>query len=208
MEYAGRGVEPADRTADGRGRSGSSPFRSCIRVASDFTVTGAIALAIVLVVARGRRQHGFREPAQLADPGGPPGPSDPTPPRRRTHIAAARDRGIGSERRKADPATTPLSDLPPSIQDAESRGPELQRSGVAAEAKVISVVDERTIGPVTRSRLALRIDPGDGPAFEVTWSEWPSRPRSRASKVKVGGTVAVHYDQDDRTRVVVDLPPE
>ena len=33
---------------------------------------------------------------------------------------------------------------------------------------MISVVDERTIGPVTRSRLTLQIDPGDGPAFEVT----------------------------------------
>jgi hypothetical protein len=32
-------------------------------------------------------------------------------------------------------------------------------------------------------------------------------PAARA-RVKVGGTVPVRYDKDDRTRIVVDLPTE
>jgi hypothetical protein len=81
------------------------------------------------------------------------------------------------------------------------------RSGVPAEAKVISVVDERTIGPVTRSRLSLEIDPGDGPPFEVT-VRWAFQTPAARSRVKVGGTLPVRFDKDDHTRVVVDLPPE
>jgi hypothetical protein len=81
------------------------------------------------------------------------------------------------------------------------------RSGLPTEAKVISVVDERTIGPVTRSRLNLEIDPGDGPAFEVT-VRWAFQTPAARSRVKVGGTIPVRYDKDDHTRVVVDLPPE
>ena len=33
---------------------------------------------------------------------------------------------------------------------------------------VVSVVDERTLGPVTRSRLTLRVQPDEGEVFEVT----------------------------------------
>jgi hypothetical protein len=87
------------------------------------------------------------------------------------------------------------------------KGPELLRTGVPAEAKVVSVVDERTIGPVTRSRLALKVEPADGPAFEVTLRVAFQTPEARA-RVKVGGTVPVRYDSDDRTRVVVDLPKD
>jgi hypothetical protein len=81
------------------------------------------------------------------------------------------------------------------------------RSGIPAEAKVISVVDERTIGPVTRSRLTLQIQPEEGPPFEVTTRVAFPTPAARA-RVKVGGTVPVRYDKDDRTRIVVDLPTE
>lgn len=93
------------------------------------------------------------------------------------------------------------------MPDVETKGPELFRTGLAAMAKVMSVVDERTIGPVTRSRLALEIEPQDGAPFEVTvrWA-FPT-PEARA-KVKVGGTLPVRYDKDDHTRVVVDLPAE
>jgi hypothetical protein len=90
-------------------------------------------------------------------------------------------------------------------KDPEVKGPELLRSGVAAEAKIISVVDERTIGPVTKSRLALQITPADGGPFEVTIRHTFSTAEARG-KVRVGGTIPIRYDRDDRTKVVVDLP--
>ncbi len=72
---------------------------------------------------------------------------------------------------------------------------------------MVSVVDERTIGPVTRSRLTLEIDPGDGSPFEVTTRvAFPTA--AARSRVKVGGTIPVRFDKDDRTRIVVDLPPD
>jgi hypothetical protein len=81
------------------------------------------------------------------------------------------------------------------------------RSGIAADAKVISVVDERTIGQVTRSRLTLEIDPGDRPPVEVTTRVAFPTAAARA-RVRVGGTVPVRYDKDDPTRIVVDLPTD
>jgi hypothetical protein len=83
----------------------------------------------------------------------------------------------------------------------------LLRSGVPAQAKVVSVVDERTIGPVTRSRLTLQVEPGDGPSFEVTTRVAFPTPEARA-RVKVGGTVAVRYDKDDPMRIVLDVPAD
>jgi hypothetical protein len=74
-------------------------------------------------------------------------------------------------------------------------------------AKVVSVVDERTIGPVTRSRLTLQVQPDDGPAFEVTTRVAFPTPAARA-RVQVGGTIPVRYDKDDHTRIVVDLPTD
>ncbi len=71
---------------------------------------------------------------------------------------------------------------------------------------MISVVDERTIGPVTRSRLTLEITRDDGPPVEVTTRVAFPTPAARA-RVKVGGTIPVRYDRDDPTRIVVDLPP-
>ena len=79
------------------------------------------------------------------------------------------------------------------------------RSGVPAEAKVLAVVDERTTGPVTRSRLTLEVKPEDASTFEVVVRVTFATPESR-SKVKVGGTVGIRYDKDDHNKVVVDLP--
>ncbi len=104
------------------------------------------------------------------------------------------------------PAQTP-SEPSPEPTEQESRGPELLRTGVPAQARVISVVDERTIGPVTRSRLSLQVEPAEGSAFEVTLRVAFQTPDARA-RVKVGGTVPVRYDSDDRTRVVIDLPQD
>ena len=97
--------------------------------------------------------------------------------------------------------------LDPAEAELLKAGPEILRSGEEAQAKVVSVVDERTIGPVTRSRITVQVEPGKGEPFEVTTRVAFPTPESRA-KVKVGGTVTVHYDKDDRTRVVVDLPAD
>ncbi|MDQ6839903.1 MAG: DUF3592 domain-containing protein, partial [Actinomycetota bacterium] len=85
--------------------------------------------------------------------------------------------------------------------------PELLRTGTKADAKVVSVVDERTVGPVTRSRLVLAITTDGGEAFEVTTRTAFPSPAARSS-VRVGGTVPVRYDPNDHGRVVLDLVKE
>jgi hypothetical protein len=84
-----------------------------------------------------------------------------------------------------------------------AKGPELLRTGVAANAKVVNVVDERVVGPVTRSRLTLRIEPEGGEPFEVDLRHAFPSTEARA-KVKIGGTVAVRYDKDRPKKVVID----
>jgi hypothetical protein len=163
-------------------------------------VTGAVALAIVLVVAvvgismamESQRSANSPRPARRT-----PRPSSPAPRRARDRL-----------RERRAPDTDVASQMPTAASEPnepEAKGPELLRSGVAAEAKVISVVDERTIGPVTKSRLALEIVPAEGDRFEVTIRHTFSTSEARA-KVRVGGTIRVRYDKDDRTKVVMDLP--
>jgi hypothetical protein len=164
-------------------------------------VTGAIALAIVLVVAVAGISMAVESQRNMQSPG--PRPASRLPPRPTRTRAPRSEREKPWERRSPPPPR----EQPPPPTEPESKAPPLLQSGVAAEAKVISVVDERTIGPVTRSRLALEIDPGDGPSFEVT-VRWAFPTPSARARVKVGGTLPVRYDKDDHTRVVVDLPPE
>lgn len=158
-------------------------------------MTAAIALAVVLVIAVAgasmalESQRGQTTPRREPRPSGGPSPSRRPRPRSRPDPTAA------------DAPPTPVPDLP----EPEFKPPDLLRIGRSTEAKVISVVDERTIGPVTRSRLQLRIEPADGSPFEVTIRVAFQTPGSR-SQVKVGGTVPVRYDPDDHSRVVVDLP--
>lgn len=167
-------------------------------------MTAAIALAVVLVIAVAGASMAM-ESQRAATPGARRTPR-PTPPptirrpRMRDRMARSAPE-VSKSDIPADPAPAPAPSGP------EPKGPELLSSGVAAEAKVISVVDERTIGPVTRSRLTLRVQPADGSAFEVTLRVAFQTPESRA-RVKVGGTVPVRYDREDRTRVVVDLPQD
>ena len=158
-------------------------------------MAGAIALAIVLVVAVVGISMAMQGQRTAQTPPGQRPPRIPRPP-------ATPRRG---RERKAQPEASMPSPPPPDTPEPEIRGPELLRSGVASDAKVMSVVDERTTGPVTRSRLALEITPEDGPVFEVTVRVAFRTPEARA-KVRVGGTVPVRYDNDDRTRVVVDVP--
>jgi hypothetical protein len=81
--------------------------------------------------------------------------------------------------------------------------PELLRSGVSARARVVNVVDERIVGPVTRSRLTLRVEPDGTDGFEVVIRHAFPTPATRAA-VRVGGSVAVRYDRDDHHRVLLD----
>jgi hypothetical protein len=160
-------------------------------------MTGAVALAVVLVIAVAGLSLAMQSQRAAQSPAAPRTPRPPRPP-----VTPRRGRG---ERRA--PAPPPEATPFPERLESEPRGPELLRSGVPAQAKVVSVVDERTIGPVTRSRLTLQVEPGDGPSFEVTTRVAFPTPEARA-RVKVGGTVAVRYDKDDPMRIVLDVPAD
>jgi len=67
----------------------------------------------------------------------------------------------------------------------------------------VSVVDERVVGPVTRSRLTLERRPEGEDAFEVTIRHAFQTAEVRA-RVRVGGTIAVRYDKDEHRKVVID----
>ena len=82
--------------------------------------------------------------------------------------------------------------------------PELLRSGRPAPARVVNVVDERVVGPVTRSRLTLQVQPGEGAdPFEVVLRHAFPTPEAR-SRVRVGGSVGVRYDPEHPLKVVLD----
>jgi hypothetical protein len=172
-----------------------------------------LALAIMLVVVvgvlslavnaqgpfQGTGAGGPARSSRSGHPGTAPPPS-PKPPRR-----AGRER---SERRERQAASQPqpVSEPSPQVEQDPQFG-DLKPLNTQAHALVMSVVDERTLGPVTRSRLTLRVQPPEGEAFEVTTRIAFPTPEDRA-KVKVGGTIPVRYDSYDHRRVVVDTEPE
>jgi hypothetical protein len=96
------------------------------------------------------------------------------------------------------PATGPQHQAEPDIAVGD-----LKPLNTQGQALVMSVVDERTLGPVTRSRLTLRIQPTEGEPFEVTTRVAFPTPEERA-RIKVGKTIGVRYDSEDHRRVVVD----
>jgi hypothetical protein len=159
-------------------------------------MTAAIALAVVLVIAVAGLSLAMQTQRSLpGQGGGSVPPPRPTPPPRRVR-----------ERRAPTPPPPPTPDpVDVLAKEPEPKGPELLRTGTSAAAKVMSVVDERVVGPVTRSRLNLAIEAADGKTFEITVRHAFPTPAAR-SKVKVGGTIPVRYDPDDHGRVVVDLP--
>lgn len=157
----------------------------------------AIALAIVLVVAVAgvslamqSQQTGRTEQQRI----------------RRPSMPSRKPGGTGSSsgriRRIKDQPPAPPAE-PPTPQ-AGPKGPELLRSGVSARAKVVNVVDERVVGPVTRSRLTLSITPPEGEPFEVSLRHAFPTAEARG-QVKVGGTIGVRYDKDDHRKVVLDI---
>jgi hypothetical protein len=149
-------------------------------------VTAAIALAVVLVIA----VAGVSLAMQTQRPATARAQRAPSAPRRATR----------SPRPAAKSAPEPTG-APPT--GADQRGPELLRTGKVAEAKVISVVDERTTGSVVRSRLSLRVEPTGAQAFEVQLRHAFPTQAARAA-VRVGGSVSVRYDPDDHRRVAID----
>jgi hypothetical protein len=121
----------------------------------------------------------------------------------------ARDRGERrADRQPGNPQPQPASaNEPPSPTEQDQSFGDLRPLNTQAQAVVMSVVDERTLGPVTRSRLTLRVQPAEGEAFEVTTRVAFPTPEERA-RVKVGGTIPVRYDSYDHRRVVVDTDQE
>jgi hypothetical protein len=118
----------------------------------------------------------------------------------------ARERSERRDRQSAAPQGQPANEpVPPAEQDQPFG--DLRPLNTQANALVMSVVDERTLGPVTRSRLTLRVQPAEGEPFEVTTRVAFPTPEERA-RIKVGGTIPVRYDSYDHRRVVVDTDQE
>ena len=159
-------------------------------------VVGVLSLA---VNAQGPFQGGAPlgqgRPARASHPGAQPSPPGRAP-RRPTRDRAERSR----ERPPAAPPAAPAKG--PQVEPDIPVG-DLKPLNTQGQALVMSVVDERTLGPVTRSRLTLRIQPTEGEPFEVTTRVAFPTPEERA-RIKVGRTIGVRYDSEDHRRVVVD----
>lgn len=153
-------------------------------------MTAAIALAVVLVIVVAGASMAMENQRTATAPSPRP-PSQP-----RTRPAKGGPRG-----RKPGPAEQAPSPPP----EPEVKATEILPSFAHARARVLSVVDERTIGPVTRSRLSVRVEPEGAEPFEASVRVAFQTPQSRAA-VKVGGSVDVRFDPDDHSRVVVELP--
>lgn len=173
-------------------------------------MTAAIALAVVLVIAVAGASMAMesQRTGQGTTARRPVRPTTPRPSRPESDRPRRPLRN--RERNRPDPTAADgppaaAPDMPP--EPPEFKVPDLIRTGAATQARVISVVDERTLGPVTRSRLVLRIEPEGGQPVEVTVRHAFPTPESRAS-VRVGAAVPVRYDRDDPRRVVLDLPQE
>ena len=184
-------------------------------------MAAALALAIMLVVVvavvslavnaqaqvPGAQRAGSPRTGRTGHPGS--GPSAPRSPRRPAREKGERGKGErGRGERGRDRAGPEAARREPSAASEKSNDPDqvfgdLRPLNKTAKAVVLSVVDERTLGPVTRCRLTLRVEPGEGDPFEVTARVAFPTPEERA-KVKVGATVAVRYDAEDHRRVVVE----
>ena len=183
-------------------------------------MSAALALAVLLVVVVGVLSLAVNAQGPL--PGAKPGPTSArsSESSRSSHPGSAGprvgrrparerpDRPERAERRAERSAPHPDAqpDGPPSgapPMDDPSLFADVKPLNSQAKALVISVVDERTLGPVTRSRLTLRVEPAGADAFEVTTRVAFPTPEERA-KVKVGATIPVRYDSEDHRRVVVD----
>lgn len=165
-------------------------------------MAAALALAVALVVVVALLSLAVNSQGQFAggERGtsvGTEGPSKPSP---RALRRPQRERGERPKRERRPSA--------PEVPSEPAPGPEqvfgdLRPLNRQAPAVVLSIVDERTVGPVTRCRLTLRVQPSEGEAFEVTTRVAFPTPEERA-KVKVGVTLPVRYDSEDHRRVAVE----
>jgi hypothetical protein len=162
-------------------------------------VAAAIALAIVLVIAVGGISLAMQTQRPLQPQGRQPRPESRGP----VVGGRIRSRRPGPSSKPAPPPSPVSPIVTPSDESPANKGPELLRTGVAANAKVVNIVDERVVGPVTRSRLTLRIEPDGGEPFEVDLRHAFASIEARG-KVRIGGTVAVRYDKDRPKKVVID----
>lgn len=179
----------------------------------------ALALSIMLVVvvgilslavnAQGPLQGGAplggtSRPSRASHPGAGQGPG---PGSERTPRRPPRERSERARERQPAPPVAPAAKDPEPSSEADPPFGDLKPLNSQAQALVISVVDERTLGPVTRSRLTLRVEPPGADAFEVTTRVAFPTPEDRA-RIKVGATIPVRYDAGDHRRVVVDMDKE
>jgi hypothetical protein len=170
----------------------------------------AITLVVVVVVLslavnaqgpfQGTAMGGHPRTARVDHPGSapPPPPVPPRAPRR-----PPRERGERGRERSGGVAPASGGREPEHPADADAAFGDLKPLNSRAQALVMSVIDERTLGPVTRSRLTLRVEPKGAAAFEVTTRVAFPTLEDRA-RVKVGETIPVRYDPEDHRRVVVD----
>ena len=133
-------------------------------------------------------------------------PGTATPPPAKAPRRPVRERSERRERQASAAQAQPAGEPQPPAEQDQPFG-DLRPLNTQAQALVMSVVDERTLGPVTRSRLTLKVQPTEGEPFEVTTRVAFPTPEDRA-RVKVGGTIPVRYDSYDHRRVVVDPEQE
>ncbi len=169
----------------------------------------AITLVVVVVVLslavnaqgpfQGTGMGGHPRTARADHPGSvAPPPPPPRAPRR-----PPRERSERKTERAAGAPPVPPKREPEHPADVDPAFGDVKPLNSRAQALVMSVIDERMLGPVTRSRLTLRVEPPGGEAFEVTTRVAFPTLEDRA-RVKVGETIAVRYDSEDHRRVVVD----
>jgi len=189
-------------------------------------VGAALALAILLVVVVGGLSLAVNSQGPLQGPRpapqprsarpvhpGRPKPAKPAQPGEPKRRRADKDAGDLAKRLLRGRARATSEDAPDRPIERPFEQPPLEPEQVFGDLKplstqgkaiVVSVVDERTLGPVTRSRLTLKVQPEEGENFEVTTRVAFPTPEARA-RVKVGSTIPVRYDPADHRRVVVEV---
>lgn len=171
----------------------------------------AVVVAVISLAVNSQAQMPGAERAGSAQRGGRggraghPGAGGPSPraPRRPQRERSERGRAERPGREPPPPPPSPSAAGPERQSDPDQVFGDLRPLNKQASAVILSVVDERTLGPVTRCRLSLRVEPSDGDPFEVTTRVAFQTPEERA-RVKVGAKIPVRYDSEDHRRVVVE----
>ncbi len=195
---------------------GTAPGRCRQRALSPkiLSVGVALALAVTLVVVVAALSIAVNSQGQL--PGAqratsPPRPAGESRQKQKGHRSGSSASGAAAlsgkpfrrGKQERQERSRP-SELPERPADAEQVFGDLRPLNKQAAAVVLSVVEERVLGPVTRCKLTVRVEPDGEDSFEVTTRVAFATPEQRAS-VKVGTKVPVRYDSEDHRRVVVEM---